>query len=490
MAFTAGDLHVVRRANPALLGLVNRPPGAVTGRPVAEVFGTPEGGALTSLLDGVRRTGVPDLIHEVPHPLPGGGAGWCTVWARPADDLGAGESGLAVYAMDTSGDVEARRREARRTRDVRDANEALLLASLREQRMAEEAVRQADQLNALLASLTEGVIIADEKYGIVLINPVGQHLLGLGAFPDLEAYDRCDLETKEGQALGPGEDPVRRALYGAPFADVEFRRILPEGVRRLLFSGSAAPRAEAGSNMAIAVFRDVTEIRRLEATRRDFVALISHDLRSPLTAIVSKAYWLRHMLQGLGMDRETAGASTIIRSARQMALMIQDLVESTYLESGQAEMQFRPTDLVELVADIAQRVGTEQDRARISLDVAGPIPPVRADPDRLERALVNLITNALKYSPPDAPVSVGLRVDGGTATVTVADRGVGIPADEIPHVFEKFRRARTGLTSEGLGLGLYITRLIAQAHRGSVGVESEPGKGSAFHLRLPLAEGG
>ena len=115
------------------------------------------------------------------------------------------------------------------------------------------------------------------------------------------------------------------------------------------------------------------------------------------------------------------------------------------------------------------------------------IMPCLADPDRVERALVNLVTNALKYSPAELPVTVRITRDGPRGMVSVVDRGVGIPAEDIPRLFNRFSRASTATGVEGLGLGLFITRLIVEAHGGRIWCESEPGKGSAFYFTLPLA---
>ncbi|TAK30614.1 MAG: PAS domain-containing sensor histidine kinase [Chloroflexota bacterium] len=237
----------------------------------------------------------------------------------------------------------------------------------------------------------------------------------------------------------------------------------------------------------VGTFLDVTERRKAEQFREEYVSLISHDLRQPLTAITGLAELLQRTLTHRGLEREAKSADVLLKSARRMNGMIQDLVESVRLESGRLELQKKPTDLAQLVSEIVERVGSQAERARIQVEVVGTVPPALVDPERIERAVSNLVTNALKYSSPDSPVLVRLERRGGEAEVTVTDRGVGIPPDDLPYLFERFYRARTGQKSEGLGLGLYITRMLVEAHCGRIWVESEPGRGSSFHFTVPLA---
>jgi signal transduction histidine kinase len=153
------------------------------------------------------------------------------------------------------------------------------------------------------------------------------------------------------------------------------------------------------------------------------------------------------------------------------------------------DMDKEPLNLLQFVSEVVEHVGAPADRERIQIETTEWVPPVSADPARLERALMNLLTNALKYSPPDSPVVVRVACGDGEAVISVSDRGPGIPPEELPHLFQRYYRSRSTTAKKvgGLGLGLYITRLIAEAHRGRVWVESEPGQGSTFYFALPLA---
>ncbi len=218
--------------------------------------------------------------------------------------------------------------------------------------------------------------------------------------------------------------------------------------------------------------------------------MISHDLRNPLTPVMGLASWLRRSLQEKGLEREARSAASIVASAGQMNTMIQELIESARLETGAIELRKQAIDLCQSILEIAERVGTEQDRARIRTDCPQSVPSVSADPGRIERAVVNLINNALKFSPAESLVVVKVESRDGEALVSVKDQGTGIAPEELPHLFERYYRAGATRRVEGLGLGLYITRLIVETHGGRVWVESELGKGSTFAFSLPVENAG
>ncbi len=239
---------------------------------------------------------------------------------------------------------------------------------------------------------------------------------------------------------------------------------------------------------AIATVEDITEQKEAEQLREQYISFVSHDLRSPLSVVIGQASTLQQQLLRKGLERESERMGAIVQNCWRMNSMIEDLVETTRMESGQMRINKVPTDLAQLVTEIAGRVGTPEQAARIRVDCPDCLPQVLIDQERMERAFVNLITNALKYSPPDSPVILKVALEDGEALISVIDQGTGIRPEDLPWIFERFYRAVTKKKTEGLGLGLYITRLIAEAHGGRVWVESEVGKGSAFHLSLPLSE--
>ncbi len=238
---------------------------------------------------------------------------------------------------------------------------------------------------------------------------------------------------------------------------------------------------------AVVIARDATARKQAEDEREAFVHAISHDLRQPLTVIAGMSEWLCQRLERAGLARETTTAERILKSAQRMGSMIGDLVETARLEAGRLEMHRERLDLHAFLSDLVQRVGTAEDAARLRVQVDERVPAVLVDPAYVERAVVNLLTNALKYSPPGTPVVVQLARRNGEAVLSVRDQGPGIPPEEQSCLFERYYRAKTGRKGEGLGLGLYIARLIIEAHGGRIWVESEVGRGSTFSFTLPLA---
>ncbi len=224
------------------------------------------------------------------------------------------------------------------------------------------------------------------------------------------------------------------------------------------------------------------ELRRRQEQREDILRAVSHDLRSPLTAILTQAELLQR--QGLpGPQR--SGAEAIVASARRMNVMIQDLVDSARLESGQLQLNRRPVDLYAFLQELKQRLAGAMDMERVQVTAEPGLPPVSADPDRLERILTNLISNALKYSAPGTLVTVALYPHPGELVTAVSDRGPGIPPADLPRLFQRYYRTEAGREQRGLGLGLYITRQLVEAHGGRIWVESRLGEGSTFAFSLP-----
>jgi two-component system phosphate regulon sensor histidine kinase PhoR len=166
--------------------------------------------------------------------------------------------------------------------------------------------------------------------------------------------------------------------------------------------------------------------------------------------------------------------------------MVDDLVDSARIEGGKLVLQREAIELPDLISDLLERFEHVLPADRLDMQLPTDLPPVLADADRLQRIILNLLTNALKYSPPEEQVVVHLQYEDGTVVVSVIDRGPGIAEEDIPHIFQRYYQAR-GTRSVGMGLGLYITKMLIEAHEGTIGVESEEGKGCRFFFRLPVA---
>jgi signal transduction histidine kinase len=189
---------------------------------------------------------------------------------------------------------------------------------------------------------------------------------------------------------------------------------------------------------------------------------------------------------GKSENDQDPGLEAIARAARRMATMIEELLEASRLESGVVPLKRVPTDLSALLAQVLRQMVPDE-RERVTLRTSPQAITAFVDPERIERVLTNLLSNALKYSPPDSPVQVEVHQGEGEIVVAVVDHGAGIPNDQLPQLFQRFARieGRAG-DPGGLGLGLYIVRLIVEAHGGRVRAESEIGHGSTISFALPL----
>lgn len=233
---------------------------------------------------------------------------------------------------------------------------------------------------------------------------------------------------------------------------------------------------------------EIAERKRVEQSREEYVSMISHDLRAPLSVIVGHAELLQREMESTNVEGwERRSAEYIVLGGLQMDALIQDMVDSVRLESGHLKLLQTPLTLKPFVEDLRQRFGGIIDPERIQLDIPRDLPQAFADPQRLERILMNLITNAQKYSPPDTKVLIGAERIGQQLQVSVTDTGSGISSDDLPHVFERFFRTKHSTKSEGVGLGLYISKMLVEAHGGQIQVMSELGKGSTFFFTIPLA---
>ena len=255
------------------------------------------------------------------------------------------------------------------------------------------------------------------------MNQAGQRILGLTDEEQrLSAEERArslHYEKPDGTLFKHDELPSIRSLHGETVHGQIMIARRPG--HTVWFSVSSTPiRSENGLIVgSVSSFTDVTERVRSEQFREEYISLISHDLRNPLTVIMSRADWMKRMLKRReNMQHEVDSAETILRNARQMNAMIQDLVETTRLESGRMEMHKTELDLLSFIPDTVEHMGTTQERERIQVEAPHWVPPVQADRDRIERVVTNLISNALKYSAPNTPVMVRIeRNDGQRAGI-------------------------------------------------------------------------
>jgi len=389
------------------------------------------------------------------------------------------------------------------TAELQERTAALDLERKHANALAVHESRYAATLRVLIETVPAGIMECDCEGNIILLNPMAVEMLGeeaiggnvFGPMPGFAFY-RAD-----GTPFPLAEMPLPRALSeGTVTRDLEYRMLRPDGRETILLTSSGPMCDDAGNVIsAVAVFQDITPLHQLQEERELFIHTISHDLRLPLSIIQGHAQVMEEELREVANGQILkSGMKAILRSTSRMNVMIQDLVDSARLAGHQLELHAEPVELRPYLDNLLQRAAAGLEVARICLEVPDDLPPVRADYARLERIMMNLFSNALKYSPPETTVTVSAHQEGQEVVVSVSDHGSGIAPEDLPNIFLRFYRARGARKTEGIGLGLYITRLLVEAHaapsadgRGTVGgriwVESTPGVGSTFSFTLPLA---
>jgi signal transduction histidine kinase len=248
----------------------------------------------------------------------------------------------------------------------------------------------------------------------------------------------------------------------------------------------AEARAEEAERLHEAERRTVAELRRLSALRADFISLVSHEVRTPMAAVIGSARTLQQRWRDLSPEQRDAFLALIADETDRLAALVGEVLDTSRIDSGTFSYAFADFDLGGLVNETVATAELARDDANITASVPSDLPVVHGDPARLRQVLTNLIDNAVKYSPEGAPVEVRASAVNGHATVEVVDSGSGIPPEDQTLIFEKFGRVRGTSSKPGTGLGLYIARAIAEAHGGTIEVSSDPGHGSTFALTLPL----
>ena len=371
--------------------------------------------------------------------------------------------------------------------EVPDEDE-LAAVALALNRLAETAEAQfaavrneRDHLKAILSSMSEGVLVVGADGRARLLNPAFRRLFDLDE-DEMEVTGRRVLELIRHPGLSRLVDDTLRLGEGQ---SGQIELLAPE--RRTLLLASAA--LAGGERGAVVVARDTTELTRVADMRRDFVANVSHELKTPLAAIRGYAETLR---DGALEEPPTARRFTdrILVQCRRLQALLDDLLTLSRLESlASASVEKEPVDLKAILVHAAEVLSAAARERQVKIEVEAPdgIPPVPGDPDGLERLVLNLADNAVKYNRPDGCVQLRLFQSDGQVVVEVTDSGIGIPQDALARIFERFYRVDKGRSREegGTGLGLAIVKHVAQTHGGQVEVESRIGKGSTFRVKLP-----
>jgi PAS domain S-box-containing protein len=360
---------------------------------------------------------------------------------------------------------------------------------INERRARVRAECKAAKLSALLQSIREGINVIDASGNILLRNQMERRI---SRVPDEAAvtilnYGDYRLLWPDNTPVPVGQMPGNRLLRGEAIGDTEFVLEHSDGsCFNVICSGNVIRDEEGQLALGIIITRDITEMRQLEESREAFIRTVSHDLRNPLTVVSARSQLLQRRLVKHNLAVEAEEAQVIYISARRMTQMIQEMFDSYRLESNNLKLNKNVIDFAAVVKDLISRIGLEEELHRLQVDIAPGDYRIYADEERLERVVTNLIGNALKYSPNDRPVVVKLSVDAGQIMIAVTDFGMGIEPQDLPKVFQRYYRSKSVKEATGLGLGLYIVKLIVEAHNGKIEVESHVNEGSTFSVYLPI----
>ncbi|MEA2088115.1 MAG: phosphate regulon sensor histidine kinase PhoR [Candidatus Caldatribacteriota bacterium] len=337
-----------------------------------------------------------------------------------------------------------------------------------------------DKMKVVLSSVIEGIAAIDKEGRIILFNHALENMIDcssdrvLGKF-HWEIIRNNQLNELLKETLQKGQALTREVTLFSP--------------QEKIFHASANPLSEKNKVWgAVVVLNDITEIKKLEKMRSEFVANVSHELRTPLTSIQG---FVETLKEGAINDPEKARhfLKIIEKQSNRLNNLIEELLQLSKIESQEIAMNLQSINLRDLIDKIISefKKKIEQKDHKIKINISPQLSLIKADPEQIEVVFRNLLDNALKYTPDGGEIYISALEKAENIYIEIADNGIGISAEHLPRIFERFYRANKDRSRKlgGTGLGLAIVKHIVQAHQGTIGVESKPGKGSKFSFTLP-----
>ena len=337
-----------------------------------------------------------------------------------------------------------------------------------------------DRLKATIDASSSGIVALSADGTIALLNEAARELLKPNQLAEGMPLARAIRDHEIIAAIERSRSDRQPAT-----ATVEY------GPRRRPIQVTVDPLPASRGWSALLVLNDLSEVRRVEKTRREFVSNVSHELRTPLASVRAAVETLED-----GALEDASAARSFLTSIRaevdRMTRMVEELLELSTMESGAMRIELQPTDLGPVVQAAADRILGDAQGKQLTIEtsVAPDLPRVLADNLRLEQAIFNLLQNAVTFTAAGGNIRIEATADPDSLSVRVVDSGAGIARKDLPHVFERFYKVDRARSSQGIGLGLAIVKHTVQAHGGSVFVDSEPEQGSTFGFTLPLAAEG
>lgn len=342
----------------------------------------------------------------------------------------------------------------------------------------EDIYREKNKIETILAHMTDGVIAVDKAGIIIHANPASYKMLGIG---EEGLYNKYFDSMAEQLKLGISFKDLFED------SDKNFNIL---NINNLIIKISVVVfKNESGEKEgAIIVLQDVTEQEKLDKMRKEFVANVSHELRTPLTSIKS---YTETLLDGAVENKEyTISFLKVINSeSERMTRLVKDLLQLSKLDYDKMEWNMKRLDIRSILKDCAfkMEISARQKNQTITFEAEDNIPEINGDKDRIEQVFINIISNAIKYTPEDGSIHVSAKVKDENVEIKISDTGIGIPKDDLPRLFERFYRVDKARSRAmgGTGLGLSIAKNIVEAHKGTIRIESEYGKGTDVILNFP-----
>ncbi len=369
------------------------------------------------------------------------------------------------------------------TEQVRAKRQIEALADM----MAERSAR----LDSILGSMTDGLWVYDAGGAVIDVNQAALTMFGLASRTEAEqqgSFDAFNLRYPDGRPVPREDFPYARALRGMTVPDyLAIGRHLITS-KDLDLSIAAAPIESGGIVGAVLVIRDITALQELDRKKDEFLSVASHELRTPLTTIKGYTQLLAQTVDDLTSEDRHTYINAVLGEIDRMMGLISELLDVSRIETNRLQIHPQPIRWLEFLERRASAFRVQNPTREFRFEAETNETTVYADPDRMRQVVDNLLSNAVKYSAEGTWIELRAKVSGGIMLTSVTDRGIGIPRDEIPQLFERFHRARNVSSRYygGLGLGLYIAKAIVEAHDGAISVDSEEGQGSCFTICLPL----
>ena len=334
------------------------------------------------------------------------------------------------------------------------------------------------KLSAVLQKMTDGMLIVDQDGRIQLINPAAEKLFSIEATGAL-GHTLVEV-TRHHQLV----EIWQRCQVSGESQSLNFEL----SSSNLYLAGIATPLGTVLPGSTLLLFQDLTRQRQIENLRRDFISNVSHELRTPLAALKA----LTETLQDGALEDHPAAHRFLGQMEAEvdsLSLIVSELLELSRIESGRVPLVLKPTRPLDIISPAIERLTLQADRAHLSLSIQCPedLPLILADAVRVQQVVVNLLHNAIKFTPEGGQLIVGAEQDNRSVRFNVSDTGVGIASTDLPRIFERFYKVDRSRASSGTGLGLAISRHLVEAHGGKIWAESELGKGSTFFFTIPIA---